>query len=180
MTLVRRIARPMLAAIFVEGGIDTLRHPQGRAAKAAPFLEKYLAPLGVTQDPELLVRANAAAMILGGSLLAMGRLPRPAAALLAGFLVPTTVAGHPFWAETDPAARKAQQMHFQKNVGLLGGLLLAAVDTEGGPGLAFRAGMAKDAAARATKTTRRQARQLARSAKQQAKLGALHAKGAVS
>ena len=34
MSLVRKIARPMLAAIFVVGGLDALRHPGGRVRKA--------------------------------------------------------------------------------------------------------------------------------------------------
>ena len=69
-------------------------------------------------------------------------------------LVPTTVAGHRFWEEKDPAQRKAQQLHFFKNVSTLGGLLLAAGDTEGKPGVAWRA-------RRAAKDARREARHLA-------------------
>ena len=50
---------------------------------------------------------------------------RPAvAAVLAGTLVPTTVAGHPYWQIQDPAARRQQRIHFYKNVGLFGGALL--------------------------------------------------------
>ena len=41
----------------------------------------------------------------GGALLATGRMPRLASTLLAGALVPTTYAGHPFWKETDPERR---------------------------------------------------------------------------
>ena len=59
MTLVRRVARPMLAAIFVVQGLEQLRHPSALNAKVAPFAEQ-LAPLGLPNDPELLVRANGA------------------------------------------------------------------------------------------------------------------------
>ncbi len=35
--------------------------------------------------------------------------------------------------------RRHQETHFMKNLGLFGGLLLAAADTQGRPGLAWRA-----------------------------------------
>lgn len=50
--------------------------------------------------------------------------PRLAAAVLAGSLVPTTLAGHPYWRVEDPAMRRQQRTHFFKNVGLFGGALL--------------------------------------------------------
>jgi putative oxidoreductase len=53
--------------------------------------------------------------------------------------VPTTLAGHRFWEEDDPARRHQQQIHFFKNLGLLGGLVLAAADTGGAPSLGWRA-----------------------------------------
>src|SRR5205807_669938 len=52
---------------------------------------------------------------------------------------PTTLAAHRFWEEEDPELRSQQQVHFVKNLGLLGGLMLAAADTEGKPSLAWRA-----------------------------------------
>ena len=51
----------------------------------------------------------------------------------------TTAAGHRFWEETDDTTRAQQQIHFLKNLGLVGGLILAAVDTEGRPSLTWRA-----------------------------------------
>ena len=38
--LIRRLARPMLAAIFIKGGVDTLLNPEPRVQKATPLLEK--------------------------------------------------------------------------------------------------------------------------------------------
>jgi putative oxidoreductase len=171
MTLVRRVARPMLAATFVLQGLDQLRHPSSKADKVAPLAEQ-LAPLGVPNDPELLVRANGAAMVGGGALLATGRVPRLAALVLAGALVPTTYVGHQFWAESDPAAKSAQRTQFLKNIGLLGGLLLAAVDTEGRPGLAYRMGMANDSAQRSAKRAKREARHAIHAARREAKIAA--------
>jgi len=57
-------------------------------------------------------------------LLAMGRAPRLAALALAASLIPTTIAGHRFWTETDPSARAAQRIQFLKNAAMLGGLLV--------------------------------------------------------
>ena len=131
MSPIRSLARPLLASMFVVGGLDALRKPGGRveAVRAA----------GLT-SPEQLVRINAATHLVGGLALATGRVPRLAALALAGSLVPTTYVGHPFWAATDPAARQQQQIHFFKNLGLLGGLLLAAADTGGRESLPHAAG----------------------------------------
>ena len=142
--LIRRIARPMLAAVFVASGVDTLRNPAPRVKAAAPLVAKgeQALPVEITDhvptDPDSLVKINAAVQIGGGLLLGSGKLPRLAALTLAGSIVPTTLAGHAFWAETEPAAKAAQRTQFLKNVGLLGGLLIAAVDTEGKPSVAWR------------------------------------------
>ena len=89
-------------------------------------------------NTEDLVKADAVAKIVGGVLLALGKFPRPAALGLAASLIPTTLAGHRFWEETDPEQKAAQQIHFLKNLSVVGGLLIAAVDTEGKPSLAWR------------------------------------------
>lgn len=146
--MIRRVARPMLASLFLVSGYDAVQDPSGRAAVAGPFLGKIAPALKLPQDQQLLVRLNGAAMLAGGAMLATGRMPRLACTLLAGTLVPTTLAGHPFWEQTDPTERAAQRTQFAKNVAVLGGLLLGAADTAGKPGLAWRAGRAKDAARR--------------------------------
>src|SRR4029453_829070 len=105
--------RVALAAMFITGGADALFDPGPRAPKAAE--------IGVPLDPEVAVRANGAAMLAAGVALALGLWPRPAAAVLAGSLVPTTLAGHPYWRVEDPAMRRQQRVHFFKNVGLFGG-----------------------------------------------------------
>ena len=125
------------------------------------------------------MRANGAAMVGAGSLLALGRLPRIASTVLAATLVPTTLAAHAFWSEQDPEVRAQQRTQFLKNLGLLGGLLLAAVDTEGKPGLAYRAHMANDSAHRTARQTRREARHLAHAAAREAKLKAVQAQHAL-
>jgi uncharacterized membrane protein YphA (DoxX/SURF4 family) len=180
MTVVRRVARPMLAAMFVVGGLDQLKHPGRKADTAASLVERVGPAVGLPDDPELLVRANGAAMVGAGSLLAVGRLPRIASTVLAATVVPTTLAAHAFWQEQDPQVRAAQKVQFLKNLGLLGGLLLAAVDTEGRPGLAYRAKLVNESAHRAARTTRREARHAARAAAREARLKAVQAQHALT
>ncbi len=77
-------------------------------------------------------------------------------------MIPTTVAGHRFWEHEDLASRQQQQVQFMKNLGLLGGLLLAATDTDGRPGLRWRAGHLAQHADQAVRRGARQAKQKVR------------------
>jgi len=170
MSLSRLVARPMLASIFVVGGVNALRNAPKLAAKAAPVAEK-LAPLAnkaapqapLPQDATNWIRLNAAAQIAGGLTLATGRVPRLSAALLAATLVPATAAGHRFWEIDDKDQRTQQQLHFFKNVSLFGGLVIAAGDTDGKPGVAWRT-------RRAAQDARRGTQHLASSARREVKL----------
>jgi uncharacterized membrane protein YphA (DoxX/SURF4 family) len=159
----------MLASIFVTGGLDALLHPGNRAQVAAPLVTKLAGAMNLPDDPQLMVRANGATMVAAGSMLALGRFPRVAALILAGSLVPTTYAAHAFWNVKDPSARAHQKIQFQKNLGLMGGVLLAAVDTAGKPGLAYRTRQAKSDARRQAALTRREARRAAKRAQHFAK-----------
>ncbi|MET7707098.1 DoxX family protein [Micromonospora sp. NPDC005413] len=173
MTPVRSLARAMLSGIFVVSGYRNFRSPQRLAQKAAPVTER-VAPLLQKVHPsfptgtEQLIRINSAVQLGAGLMLATGRLTRPAALVLAGTLVPTTIAGHAFWNDDDPATRDANKVNFLKNVGLLGGLLLAAADTEGKPGLRWRTGHrighSRRSMERAVRTAKREARIAVRSA----------------
>src|SRR5215212_2390908 len=157
--LVRRIARPLLASTFVFGGIDTLRNPGPRVAGARPVVETIA---------EQWVKIDAAVKVGAGALFALGRLPRLTALILAGSIVPTTLAGHRFW-EAEGAAKQGQTIHFLKNLGLLGGLLLAVVDTEGKPSVGYRARRAARKAADSTEKSFEKAQKRAAKAQKRAK-----------
>ena len=144
--LIRRLARPFLAAVFVSSGVDVLRNPGPRVTRAEPVTSKLTEILPLPEDTEELVKLNAAAQLVAGVMLAAGKLPRLSAGVLAASLVPTTAAGHRFWEEDEPRAKAAQRIHFLKNVAILGGLLLAVVDTEGAPSLGWRARRAAERA----------------------------------
>ncbi|MGY1733179.1 DoxX family protein [Geodermatophilus sp. SYSU D01045] len=167
--LVRRIARPLLAASFLYGGVDTLRNPQTRVPGAQPVVDTITRtadqqlPVQVPRDTEQWVKIDAGIKVGAGALLALGKLPRLSALALAGSIVPTTFAGHRFWEHEDPEERFGQLSNFLKNAGLLGGLLIAAVDTEGRPSVGYRARRAARRAAESTekgyeKATRRAAK----------------------
>ena len=175
MKPVRTAARAMLASIFVASGARILINPDASVEAArrvtdrvGPLLEK-LDPR-IPTDPRTLVRVKAASDVIAGLALATGHLTRPAAAVLAAGLIPTTLAGHPIWAV--PKEERAQhEIHFLKNLGLIGGLLLAAADTEGRPGLRYRTSHAVD-------RSQRSVRRAVRTAKRDAKIAALSATAA--
>jgi putative oxidoreductase len=175
--LVRRIARPLLAASFIYGGIETLRHPQSHVAPARPIVEKVTAqadktlPVQVPHDVEQLVKIDAGVKVGAGLLFALGRFPRLSALLLAGSIVPTTLAGHRFW-EAEGATKQQHLIHFLKNLGMLGGLLLAAVDTEGKPSVGYRARRAAHKAAETTEKSLEGAQKRAAKAQKRAKKAA--------
>ena len=170
MTVTRLLARPMLASMFVVGGVSAIKNSEWAASQAKPITDrivpmvKRVAPTApIPTDAEALVRINAATQIAAGLALATGRAPRLSALVLAGTLVPTTIAGHRFWEESDPTLKSQHKIHFFKNVSMLGGLIIAGLDTEGRPGLAWRA---KHAAS----DVRREAKHVGRAAKREAKL----------
>lgn len=199
--LVRRIARPLLASSFIVGGIDTLRNPQSRVPGARPVVEQITEqadkqlPVQVPRDVEQWVKIDAGVKVVAGSLFALGRLPRLSAVALSASIVPTTLAGHRFWEHDDPQEKFGQLSHFLKNLGLLGGLMLAAVDTEGRPSVGWRAkraasiaaegaeknlAKAQKTAAKAQKRAKKQAAEARKQAKKQAQQVKKQAKAATS
>lgn len=139
MAVLRLIARPMLASIFIAEGIDSLLHPDTKAPAAEAVVRPLAEQVPVVPDQvEQAVRLNGAVQLVAGSLLAIGRFPRLSAAALAASLIPTTYAGHRFWESNDKQERSQQKIHFLKNVTMLGGLLIAAGDTAGNPSVAWR------------------------------------------
>ena len=139
MAVLRLVARPMLASIFIAEGIDSLLHPDTKAPAAEAVVRPLAEQVPVVPDQvEQAVRLNGAVQVVAGSLLAIGRFPRLSAAALAASLIPTTYAGHRFWESNDKQERSQQKIHFLKNVTMLGGLLIAAGDTAGNPSVAWR------------------------------------------
>ncbi|HEY1446526.1 MAG TPA: DoxX family protein [Acidimicrobiales bacterium] len=128
-SITTRVASSLLASIFIRGGLDAAMNPEGKVKKA----EKVTGPIAqrvtvMPDDTETLVRVNGVTQVVAGATLSLGIFRRLSAVVLAGTLIPTTLAGHRFWEELDEDARNQQITQFAKNLGLLGGLLLVATD----------------------------------------------------
>lgn len=123
----------MLASMFLYGGFNALKNAHVMGPKAQPLadqIQKVAPTLPVPLSGANLVRLNGAMHVAAGTALATGHVPRIAALVLAGSLVPTTIEGHQFWKESDPGARANQKIHFLKNVSMIGGLLMASLDPD--------------------------------------------------
>jgi hypothetical protein len=101
----RTAARILTGSTYAVLGFDALRAPGARVDQAAPTL----------------------------AALRKVALQRISALALAASLVPTTAAGHAFWAVEDPSARKQQRIQFHKNMAMIGGLLFAVCDGRAEP-----------------------------------------------
>lgn len=133
----------MLAATFISRGVEAVRSPQPAADAARPTLEglsKLPDPVGpnVPTNAETVAKVTAGVQIGAGLLLALGRLPRLSSAALAVSVVPGSLGSHAFWNETDPERKAAERRALLSDVGLIGGLIIAAVDLEGRPSLGWR------------------------------------------
>lgn len=127
----RAAARVLMGSTYTVLGADALREPGARPEAAAPTLAAVRTVVPLPEDDKLLVQVNAGVQVAAGVLLALGRLPRLSALALVASMVPTTIAGHAFWAVDDPAARKPQQVQFHKNMAMIGGLLFVASEKRG-------------------------------------------------
>ncbi|MGO1290830.1 DoxX family protein [Brevibacterium linens] len=127
-SLLQTAGRMLTAPIFITGGLSAVKDPAGKAAMAESTLDSIREYVpGLPDDNELLVRINGGVQILAGATLLLGIKPRLSALVLAGSLIPTTLAGHSFW-EMEGGDAKAHQTQFSKNLAALGGLLLIAGD----------------------------------------------------
>ncbi len=139
VTISRRIARPLLASIFIAEGWDAIRNPGGTGKTfESPAQPPTKENLPIQEDTLTLVRLNGIVQVGGGVLLAIGKFPRLASLALIGSIVPTTYAGHQFWEEPDDEIRAQRKIQLLKNLGLLGGLIFSAVDTEGAPSIGWK------------------------------------------
>lgn len=133
----------MLATTFIARGVDSLRSPKSAADAARPTLEglsNLPDPVSayVPSDADTVAKATAAVQIGAGLLLAAGKLPRFASAALAVSVVPGSLGAHAFWNESDPERQAAERKAFFADISLIGGLIIASVDTEGKPSLGWR------------------------------------------
>jgi putative oxidoreductase len=109
------IGRVLLVFLFVYSGFNKISGFEGTEAAIA------------SKNVPLPAIATAIAIIIeciGGAMIAFGWKARWAAIVVAVFTLVATILFHNFWAMTDAAAIKTNQLMFLKNIAVIGGLLL--------------------------------------------------------
>ncbi len=109
----------LLGSIFIFGGANTFANPGRHVTKVEST--------GIPQPRQAII-LNAAIMVVAGTALSAGLLPKFAATILIGSLIPTTYVGHAYWNEEHLGTRANQQTQFFKNASLIGGLLLVLAE----------------------------------------------------
>lgn len=115
MDIVFLVGRILLAVIFLMSAIGHLTQSKGMA--------QYAASKGVPAA-EAGVILSGVAFALGGLALVLGIWVDLAALVLALVLIPVTFMMHPHWKETDPQAKQGEQINFNKNLALIGAMLI--------------------------------------------------------
>lgn len=154
MSLLRFVARSMLASYFVINGVKAFRHPEELVEAAQPVADAVLPAVTsvlpesvrgyLPEDTAGFVKCTGIAQVVGGLSLATGIGRRLGAGVLAATMLPHVLASNPIKAKG--AERSAVQAQLNKNVALLGGVLLASQDTQGRPSLAWKVRMQKELA----------------------------------
>ncbi|MGP5623789.1 hypothetical protein [Brachybacterium alimentarium] len=139
MALVRRIARPLLAAPFIAEGVRTALRPEREIDVYPQAFDAVDSTLSKSSAPGFLdartiVRATGVIAAGAGLMYATNRRPRAAAAAL---LLTTSVgwAGRKKVWELRGEERAREIQAILTDAGLLGGVLLAVVDHDGRPSL---------------------------------------------
>lgn len=118
------ISRAILTLPYWFAGFYKLAHLPDALGEAAHF---GLSPAGLVVTATIVVQ-------LGGSLLLiLGRVGWLAAGALGVFTALATLIAHPFWTVIDPMERFHALNTFLEHVGLIGGLMLAAILAEPEP-----------------------------------------------
>ena len=115
------VARAVLTTPYWFAGFYKLAHLPDALGEAAHF---GLRPAG------LVVAATIAVQLGGSALLILGRLSWLAAGALGVFTALATLIAHAFWTLPDPVERFHALNTFLEHIGLIGGLMLAAILVE--------------------------------------------------
>jgi uncharacterized membrane protein YphA (DoxX/SURF4 family) len=132
--ILRRIARPLLAAPFVYDGVKAVLWPADNITKWRQKLPEDQ----VTDDQvHLIARAHGIANVGLGTLLALGVLPRVSAVGLAFLAIDEAWIGNPFDGDAK-GLRGERAEKFIESLGRAGAALIAGADLEGKPGARWR------------------------------------------
>jgi uncharacterized membrane protein YphA (DoxX/SURF4 family) len=195
MSLLRFAGRTMLASFFVVQGAKAVVNPEPLVEDADPLarafvpLAQKVAPAAMAgylpEDTKTLVRVTGAAQVVGGLMLATGLGRRLGAAVLGLSMVPHVIASRPTRSST-AEEREIARSQLLRNVALLGGAIVASLDTQGRPSLAWLAddrrqrlaGEAGRTAKRLTGSAKRTGRGVAKEARRAAERAAKDARHA--
>ena len=168
MSLLRFFGRSALASYFVYEGIKAVTKPEEQIEAAEPIAQRVV-PLAqkavpasvasyVPEQTKTLVQISGATQVIGGLAFATGWGRRLGAGLMALTQVSHVIASVRQLNDGDKSAGRSVLL---RNVALLGAAVLAAKDTQGKPGLGWRA---EDANKRISKAADRKARSISKDA----------------
>ncbi len=109
------IGRILLVILFVKSGWGKIPGFEGTAA--------YMASKGLPMAQVLLV-ASIFIELAGAAMIAIGFKARWGAAAVFLWMIPVTLVFHAFWAIPDAKEAGMQQIHFLKNLAIMGGLAM--------------------------------------------------------
>ena len=174
--LSRRLARPLLATWFVAEGVDAARRPGPHVSRMRETWRRQSERLDVPPPPDTrtlttIVRVHGGAMAAAGILLALGRAPRTAATALAVLTLPLAVMDAPSRTGGGDGTGGRVPKAFWRDLSLVGGAAIAALDREGQPSLGWRVRHARVdrdaelAARRTVAAARKESKELGRQAR---------------
>jgi uncharacterized membrane protein YphA (DoxX/SURF4 family) len=109
------IGRIFIGGFFLMAGFNHFAHLNMMAGYAK---------MKGTPAPPLAVGGSGVLLLLGGASLLLGFYPTIGVILLVIFLLPTSFMIHNFWTIQDAQAKMNETAHFQKNIAILGLLLM--------------------------------------------------------
>lgn len=122
----------MLASAYIANGVARVKNPAAAASSVEPVVSLLKKRFDVSVDPKLVARVSGVAQVTAGSLLAIGKLPRLSSTILVSTYLLELVGQ-----QLNRDTRSTDGM--LAKTAMLGGALLASVDTAGKPGLTWRA-----------------------------------------
>jgi putative oxidoreductase len=118
------IGRIIVGGYFLMAGFNHFKN--------ASMMAGYAKMKG-TPAPKLAVMGSGALLLLGGAGFLLGFHPTIGTLLLVIFLLGVTFRIHAFWLVSDPMGRMNEQVHFGKNIAMIGFLLMTLMITRPWP-----------------------------------------------
>ncbi|MDR0504410.1 MAG: DoxX family membrane protein [Bifidobacteriaceae bacterium] len=126
MSLLRFLARAMIAGPIIAEGTAVWRHPEPHESAVQPLVNLVNQHSPQEIDAQQTVKASGAILIGSGTLIGLGLLARLGGLGTAVVLAPAALAGHRFWQVKDSQLRASARSTFFRQIALAGaGLLIA-------------------------------------------------------